>query len=691
MNDDPKNSLRSCTSCRARKIRCDKLRPSCHACVKNRLSCEYPTTTRRAAPRPRRDVVLMERLAKLEAVIGELATGGGPTAAGGGRRDAGDGNLEACGSGGGSGDTTRGLGELEAGLGKLLVSEGKSRYISPRFWASLSEEVGFAFFHTLPYPISIRYLRRWPFGGPIRRLTMRVADLKSLIEESPPATATSPASPDETLVMPLSHLFRSPAEDLSTFYPTPAQAARLYEIFVVSVDPVVRLLHKPTFESKLARLQEHDPLHPDRGFEALAFSVYYAAVNSLHPDNVQQMFGTDKPYLLNKYRVAVELALANAGFLQSEELMTLQALVLFISCSRAPDDTRTPWVLVGVAIRIAQSMGLHRDGESFNINPLETEIRRRLWYEICLLDLRTAEEHGSDPGISTRSYDTKLPLNIEDTDILPNSAYPIIPRKGFTEMTFCLIRFEVLDCLRVVAKSTPGAGKVKGAEQLTLGEKEKMLDELASKLRTKYQAGLDLTIPIQKITDMVIRLMVGRALLSLYHPLRHFKDGSLLNQEKKDKRLFRTAVEALECSAFLVSDRDIARYDQWNWLFQKYNQAHATGLVLSELIVRPPFGTDRMVERAWAAMDLLLDSKPWKREHPLMAERVWRQLDKLKDKALARRRRARQELEMAQRQRPSESLSPGESDMWEGVDVEDAPIDWREWDEMFQYIKMDIE
>lgn len=180
-------------------------------------------------------------------------------------------------------------------------------------------------------------------------------------------------------------------------------------------------------------------------------------------------------------------------------------------------------------------MGLHRDGPIFGINPLETEIRRRLWYEICLLDLRTAEEHGSDPGISTQSYDTKLPLNIEDTDILPNSAYPIIPRKGFTEMTFSLIRFEVLDCFRIVVRSTPGAVKVKGVEQLTLEEKEKMLDELALKLAVEYQAGLDPTVPIQGITDMVIRLMVGRALLSLYHPLRHFKDGSLLSEEKKDK------------------------------------------------------------------------------------------------------------------------------------------------------------
>jgi len=156
MNDDPKTSLRSCTSCRARKIRCDKLKPSCHACAKNRLSCEYPTAVRRAAPRPRRDVALMQRLVKLETVIGELSGVGGGGAAMGGlggagsESDTGGGSLEAW----GSGDAAKELGELEAGVGTLLVSEGKSRYIGPKFWASLNEEVGFVFSFLLSFLLS---------------------------------------------------------------------------------------------------------------------------------------------------------------------------------------------------------------------------------------------------------------------------------------------------------------------------------------------------------------------------------------------------------------------------------------------------------------------------------------------------------------------------------------------------------
>lgn len=186
---------------------------------------------------------------------------------------------------------------------------------------------------------------------------------------------------------------------------------------------------------------------------------------------------------------------------------------------------------------MAQSMGLHRDGTLFGIPPLETELRRRLWFEICILDLRTAEDHGSEPSISTQSYDTRPPLNVEDPDLVPGDVPWPDERKEFTEMTFCLMRFESLEYFRNAMGSTPGAAKVKkGVEQqLTLEEKESLLGELSARMHEKYLKGIDLDQPIQRVAFMASKVIVGRALLALYHPLRQFKQGKLLSQEKKDK------------------------------------------------------------------------------------------------------------------------------------------------------------
>ena len=59
-------------------------------------------------------------------------------------------------------------------------------------------------------------------------------------------------------------------------------------------------------------------------------------------------------------------------------------------------------------------MGLHRDGSHYGLHPVETEVRRRVWAQIRMLDLRTAEELGCEPTIMEGSYDTSLPLDIPD-------------------------------------------------------------------------------------------------------------------------------------------------------------------------------------------------------------------------------------------------------------------------------------
>lgn len=103
-------------------------------------------------------------------------------------------------------------------------------------------------------------------------------------------------------------------------------------------------------------------------------------------------------------------------------------------------QTRNMWVSTGVALRLAQSLGLHRDGTVMKLPVLATEIRRRLWWQIRMLDLASAEDCGLLP---THVYgeDTRLPLNIDDDDLsFENMLVPPTERDGFTEMTPSLIR-----------------------------------------------------------------------------------------------------------------------------------------------------------------------------------------------------------------------------------------------------------
>ena len=104
-------------------------------------------------------------------------------------------------------------------------------------------------------------------------------------------------------------------------------------------------------------------------------------------------------------------------------------------------DARSFWTLCGTASRIAQRMGIHRDGAAFNFSPFEAEMRRRLWWNMMVLDFSAAELCGSELAPTVTVGDAKPPLYIDDADISPDSKeLPPERTDGPSEMMFPAIR-----------------------------------------------------------------------------------------------------------------------------------------------------------------------------------------------------------------------------------------------------------
>lgn len=107
-------------------------------------------------------------------------------------------------------------------------------------------------------------------------------------------------------------------------------------------------------------------------------------------------------------------------------------------------DPRSLFCLIGIAVRIATRIGLHRDGAQFKLSPFDTEQRRRLWWQIVTLDKRIADITGSPTSaLSSTGIDCRFPLNVNDTDLHPHAKEPPVPPAGVTEMTFALTRIEI--------------------------------------------------------------------------------------------------------------------------------------------------------------------------------------------------------------------------------------------------------
>ena len=84
-------------------------------------------------------------------------------------------------------------------------------------------------------------------------------------------------------------------------------------------------------------------------------------------------------------------------------------------------------------------MGVHRDGEVLGLPPFESEMRRRVWWQIIGMDARYALFSGLSNSLLPQNWDSKEPSNINDTDLYPSATQSIQDKDGPTEMVFVIL------------------------------------------------------------------------------------------------------------------------------------------------------------------------------------------------------------------------------------------------------------
>lgn len=100
--------------------------------------------------------------------------------------------------------------------------------------------------------------------------------------------------------------------------------------------------------------------------------------------------------------------------------------------------------LMGMAVRIAERMGLHRDGDDLGLPTLRSEERRRMWWQLQDMEIAIGSLTGSITLTIYADWNTKLPKNLEDHDIRPDVQVLPPDRHGLTTMSHCLWRYQIL-------------------------------------------------------------------------------------------------------------------------------------------------------------------------------------------------------------------------------------------------------
>jgi hypothetical protein len=386
-------------------------------------------------------------------------------------------------------------------------------------------------------------------------------------------------------------------QSLSGLHPAPQHALLCWRLFETNCDRLIKVLHIPTTKPIFLHAVQQPSCIP-KGLEALIFSIYFTAVGSLSEDECWEAFGNPKGDLIDTYKFATEQALVRAKFLETDELIVLQAFVIFLTSLRNHCSIRLMWSLTALVVRLAQNAGIHRDGTHFNLSPFAVEMRRRLWWSICVLDSRACEDSGHDATLPHSDADTLIPLNINDSDITVHMKKAPQSRVGLTEMSFSLFRFEATALFRRLQyASTTSLGQID--EDQDLAVKMKRISETQQRLQKLYLDYCDLSDPFSWYLFTIAQIVFTKMHLVVHHPSLRRAGYTELPQATQDY-LFTSSVIILEYWLALNTEK---KTQKWKWLCETYIQWYALAFLLSALCVRLE---GEEVERAWNAVDATL-------------------------------------------------------------------------------------
>jgi len=152
---------------------------------------------------------------------------------------------------------------------------------------------------------------------------------------------------------------------------------------------------------------------------------------------------------------------------------------------------------------MAQALGLHVHSPSSSIRPFELEMRRRLWNQICVLDINSSIDRGTEPIITDRFTSALAPININDTDFFPDIDTLPPPRDDFTDESFSLMGNVEKAFIRSLV-TVPRGGIADDLAQMSWQKKQQGTffkvgtgrDHMASNLRLTVHVGLDADLEI---------------------------------------------------------------------------------------------------------------------------------------------------------------------------------------------------
>ncbi|KAK3988111.1 fungal-specific transcription factor domain-containing protein [Cladorrhinum sp. PSN332] len=582
--------ITSCLECRRRKLKCNKSQP-CVNCQKFQRDCLYLG--------PKLDEASQLRLNEIKDKVGSLERQL--------ERDVAKGTASSGGGGGGDGILAD---DIEDDC-----SEERDLQLTPMVALDLTYEDcadGVGTDDLIDLGIRVGRMRITErIGGLNRPRISEEIQAGIQIQTQHPGIDNMPDEssfpeflrPGDSYLPPTSgFFFGQAAESPSLLHLLPSQSIgyRLIQRYFEAVHPIARCVHRPSFESTYRLFWDHVTLNyePPASVQAVVFAAWFSAAVSLDEVQARQEYALPKSQMVDHMKVATETALSKANFLRTTRFETMQAFVMYMIPLCRDEVSRAHSVLVGAAVRMAECMGLHRDGGAYGLSPLETHVRRLIWHQLCFLDIRTCEAQGPKPAIRREDYDTKFPFNCEDEELAAHATVTPPQSEQWTSAMFMVMRFEINEMMRIIWADR----RKLEMHKTTLTAVLTKIENFRRRMLERYNQYLDERVPAQKYAKLVMLLLIHRLYAMVLHPYHSNAANPL--PERLNGLLVASGILIIETAIQLESN---PMFRDWAWYLGAYQQYQIALLLATEVYYRPQ---NKDSQRIWRCLDYVFNLDP---------------------------------------------------------------------------------
>ncbi|CAI7640352.1 unnamed protein product [Penicillium glandicola] len=186
---------------------------------------------------------------------------------------------------------------------------------------------------------------------------------------------------------------------------------------------------------RLAKIRREDLTRPDR-FAIFKLNMVYAIGGTMLQMVEKYAHMTPERF----YTAALQHV---PTMCEARSIDNIEAMVLLVVYHLRTASSHGMWYMVGLAMRTAIDLGLHRKANESNMDPFTTQIRRRLFWTVYYLERVISMSLGRPFSISDRHIDLDLPLEVDDDIEDPTLlTAPLDPNKT-TTLTFAIYLFKL--------------------------------------------------------------------------------------------------------------------------------------------------------------------------------------------------------------------------------------------------------